>query len=496
VSEIETKYSFEGELTLPESMAADVGVDALVALDPLQLKAAYYDTDDLRLARHGVTLRYRTGDHVADRWTVKIPATVGRDEVDFEAPARSVPEGARDLVRAFARGKALRRLVRLETTRRRWSLEGPDGAARAELVDDNVVVYKGSRIADRFRELEIESRDGSLDLLARVGTCLEDLGAIVTNGTPKAMRALGAAAAEPPDVVVPQAIAPSAPASEAVRAAVASAAARLQVNDPRARLGDPEGIHQMRVAARHLRSDLRTFAPLVEETWGKSLSKELKWIAGVLGDVRDLDVLFERLEKAAGDLRADLDPLFELLKARDSDARSRMLEALRSERYDSLLESLIAASTSSPVTDLAGAPSREALPTLIRVRWTELRDAARAVEPTDAEALHEVRILAKRARYAAEAAKVALPKKNARHAARFAELCSRVQDALGVQQDATVAISVVDDAVRSGGSVDFHLAAGRLIEREVQVGADAVSTFRKAWNKLDRKKNVAWMNGS
>lgn len=496
--EIETKYALEGELELPERFATDVGARTIAALEPLELKAAYYDTDDLRLARNGITLRHRTGDEGGDRWTVKVPAQVGRHEIEFQGPARTVPNEARELVRAFARGAPLKLRVTLKTKRRRWSFEGEDGRELAELVDDHVSVYKAGRVTDRWRELEVEARDGNVELIARVGTCLEALGARPTDGTPKAIRALGSSAAGPPDVAPVRSVPPSAPAAEAIRAAVASAAARLQTNDPRARLGDPEGIHQMRVAARHLRSDLRTFGSLVDAGWAKSVSHELKWIAGVLGEVRDLDVLSERLEESAADLGPAIAPLFGYLEERDAEARTRALDALGSVRYEKLLETLIEASKSAPVTETASEPSRRALPPLVAARWQNLRAAARAVEPHgDPAALHDVRILAKKARYAAEAAAIALPKKNARDATRFAELCSRVQDALGTQQDAVVAVSTIEEAVRANpGDVELHLASGRLIERQVRAGADATSQFERVWDKLDRKKNVAWMKRS
>jgi CHAD domain-containing protein len=498
VREVEHKYSFEGDLVLPDTLATDVGARSLVALEPLELKAAYYDTDDFRLARSGVTLRHRSGDEGGDRWTLKLPLDEGRDEIEMDGPATRVPGSAVDLVRAFARAKPLKRVVTLKTKRARWAFLGDDGERLAELVDDHVVVYRSGRVDGRFRELEIESADGSTALIDKVGACLEEHGARPGDAVPKGVRALGPDASAPPDVSVPASVSPSAPASEAIRAAITSATARIQANDPRARLGDPEGIHQMRVGARHLRSDLRTFQTLVQPDWAGDTASELKWLAGVLGDVRDLDVMTERLGDSAGELRDALGPLFDRLKEADKRARDAMLDALRSKRYEQLLESLVEAGALPPVTEAAGAPSSEALPPLVATRWVKLRDAGRAVgESSSDDDLHRVRILAKRARYAAEAASVALGKKKARAATRFADLCSKVQDTLGVQHDTTVAIAAIEEAIRGTiDSVDFVLAAGRLIEREASVATTARSSFERAWDKLDRKKNVAWMKGS
>ena len=76
---------------------------------------------------------------------------------------------------------------------------------------------------------------------------------------------------------------------------------RLLAHDPVVRLDAGEvGVHQARVSIRRLRSDLKTFAPLVDAAWADALRTDLKVVADALGRVRDADVLGVRLEKAAG----------------------------------------------------------------------------------------------------------------------------------------------------------------------------------------------------
>ena len=70
-------------------------------------------------------------------------------------------------------------------------------------------------------------------------------------------------------------------AGNVVRRAIALSAIRLIRHDPVVRLDtDPEGVHQARVATRRLRSDLRTFRPLVDAAWSSALRDELGWLAG------------------------------------------------------------------------------------------------------------------------------------------------------------------------------------------------------------------------
>src|SRR5207248_11382379 len=96
---------------------------------------------------------------------------------------------------------------------------------------------------------------------------------------------------------------PKSPAGDAVRAALAAGTTRLLRHDPGVRLGDdPEDVHQARVGARRLRSDLRTFAPLVEPDWREHLQDELRWLGDQLGAVRDADVLLDRLRRQASTL--------------------------------------------------------------------------------------------------------------------------------------------------------------------------------------------------
>ncbi|HEV3165023.1 MAG TPA: CHAD domain-containing protein, partial [Isosphaeraceae bacterium] len=73
------------------------------------------------------------------------------------------------------------------------------------------------------------------------------------------------------------------PAADAVRASLTAGLFRLMENDPLARRGDAEGVHQMRTAARRLRAELRAFGPLLETAWNEALDRELRWLGKMLG---------------------------------------------------------------------------------------------------------------------------------------------------------------------------------------------------------------------
>ena len=92
---------------------------------------------------------------------------------------------------------------------------------------------------------------------------------------------------------------PDDPVGHVILAALRGAVSRLAARDPDARRGDAEGIHGLRTATRRLRSELGALEDLIDRHWREPIEGELKWLAGLLGGVRDLDVLTARLHKAA-----------------------------------------------------------------------------------------------------------------------------------------------------------------------------------------------------
>jgi len=267
------------------------------------------------------------------------------------------------------------------------------------------------------------------------------------------------------------------------------------VNDPRTRLGDVEGLHQMRVATRRLRSDLKTFEALVDPEWSQPLREELKWLGGALGEVRDLDVLLERLHEGAGELEARLAPLFETLEQRRSAARAALMTALRSARFVDLLDRLVEAAREPVLSAEAARPGGEVLQPLVRRNWRKLARDARALQPDSPfEDYHRVRVRAKRARYAAEAVAPVLNGEAGRSAKRFAKRAADVQDVLGVLQDTVVARESIEPVAESRPSDGpFNLAAGRMLEREGHASERARAQFPAVWKQLDKQKVRRWL---
>ena len=149
--------------------------------------STYHDTPDLRLAQHGVTLRHRVEDG-AGLWQLKLPAGAARLELELPGTPARPPAEMVAMLPAYLRGRDLVPVARLRTRREGVRAQG------AEIVDDNVSVLEGQRVARRFREVEVELLEGDERTLRRLEKELRRAGAESAGELrPKLYRALGLA---------------------------------------------------------------------------------------------------------------------------------------------------------------------------------------------------------------------------------------------------------------------------------------------------------------
>lgn len=468
-----------------------------VEQEPRFLEAVYFDTADLRLARWGASLRHRAGEG----WTVKLAAggegdvLIRQEQVYPGDDPTYPPPPASELVRAFSRTSPLMPIAHVGTLRSPTELWTDEGVLVAEVVDDDVTVRHDGVVSGRFREVEVEMYEGCPDQVAEaIETRLRSAGAGVAAALAKHLRALGYAASPSGEIEVPV-LPPSPTAGDVIGRAIATSVERLIRHDAVVRLDtDPEGVHQARVASRRLRSDLRTFAPLLDPTWVETAREDLRWLGEVLGGARDTDVLLERLRGRVEGL-PDLEQpggavVLDALTVADKEAHAAVLDALRSERYADLLEGLVVAANGPPLAASASVHAREALPPLVRGPFRSLEKAVRRAgkDPSD-EALHRIRICAKRARYAAEAVAPAV----GAPASRFAEVAAELQGVLGEHQDAVVAAGWLRSWAASGTSIDAAFAAGTIAGLERAEAEAMRKGWRRVWRRLDDPKSRRWM---
>ncbi len=194
VNETETKYDAPARAALP---ALDGLPQVAGTSTPAeeQLEAEYYDTEDLRLIRAGITLRRRRGGDDAG-WHLKLPLD-GDTRREIRLPlgraGRQVPGELADLVRVHTRGEPLRPVARMTTTRQRMTLLGRAGESLAEVAADDVSAQTlGSSTAiSRWHEVEVELTGGDRKLLKAADQLLRRDGLRPAARSAKLERALG-----------------------------------------------------------------------------------------------------------------------------------------------------------------------------------------------------------------------------------------------------------------------------------------------------------------
>jgi CHAD domain-containing protein len=489
--EREVKLAVPPAFALPdlEDLAAAVETSPV---DERRLETVYYDTPDLRLARWGANLRIRQGEG----WTLKLPSTsqgptLTRRELEFPGDASQPPDAAVALVIGYVRRATLVPVASLSTLRRRVQLKNREGTLLAEVVDDDVSVIQGLRVQSRFREVEVELKDQSAErLLDPILARLRGAGAADDDQSSKLVRALGARATAVPEVD-PLALSSASTAGELVRHVIAVSVASLMRHDPGVRLGDDlEDVHRARVATRRLRSQLRTFRTLLDTEWANALREDLRWLGGGLGTVRDRQVMAQRVRSRtvalAEDDAATVADLAAELQAESEEARARLVLDMRTDRYIDLIERLVEASRAPALTPEGQLRAAIVVPALARRDWKQLRKGVSGLsdQPDDPE-LHRIRILAKRVRYAAEAAEPIAGK----IATRNAEAAAALQDVLGDHQDSVTA----QQWLREAGKGPRAFVAGELTALEREAAAHDRAAWHNVWKKLDRKRLRRWM---
>ncbi|WP_395360593.1 CHAD domain-containing protein [Streptomyces sp. YH02] len=495
--EIERKYEATPRTGLPDLTRA-AGVASVTDEGVTELDAVYYDTPDLRLAADALTLRRRTGGADAG-WHLKFPVAAGiRDEI--RAPlSDTLPRSLAELLRSRVRDGEVVPVVRLRSSRDVRHLHDGDGTVLAELSVDTVHaegLTGGGEAA--WTEIEVELTDDTDPaLLDAVEKRLRKAGIRPSDAPSKLARALAETGAEPAAPPVD----PGTPgtAGAAVLAYVREQVEAIVAYDPAVRRDLPDAVHQLRVACRRLRSAFKTYKKVLDREVTDPIGEELKWLAGELGVARDQEVLDERLRARLGELPRTLvlGPVKARLRRRDAahgrNARRQALAALDSARYLALLGRLDALLADPPLRADAAGDAPAVLARAVRKDHHRLAgrvEGALALDPGDERdlALHEARKAAKRARYAADAARPTLGKP----AKRLAKRVKRVQSLLGEHQDAVVARGALRElAIMAHGTGESAFTWGLLYGREEAAAAAAERALPEVWARASAPELTA-----
>jgi triphosphatase len=271
--------------------------------------------------------------------------------------------------------------------------------------------------------------------------------------------------------------------------------AEMLEHEPGVRLDeDPEDLHDMRMATRRLRAALKLYSDFLPKR-SERYERDLRWVAGTLGEVRDLDVHLDRLSEEASRDGGVLEEVVALLRERRVEARRGMLEALDSNRYERLVASF-SGTLRRGRSPTPTAPILETAPDLIRERYKKVRKVANKLsEDSPPEHLHDLRKKGKRLRYALEP----LQEIYGKPAKKMVKLLKKTQDDLGDHQDLIVAAGLMEElgvpgdlapqVVFSIGSMaeDYGREASEI--RGSFLGSKSLRSLKdgKAWNNLRKE---------
>uniref|UniRef100_UPI00145C7D27 CYTH and CHAD domain-containing protein n=1 Tax=Candidatus Roseilinea sp. NK_OTU-006 TaxID=2704250 RepID=UPI00145C7D27 len=435
---------------------------------------SYYDTPDWRLFRAGYVLRVRQAEGEPAEATLKSFGTRQdglrrRREINEQLHFNGVvndpvgkviraPGPVGQLVKVLLGGRTahtLHRLFDARTRRQRISVY-QDSARLAEIALDDVSIAADRRRKPvRLRRVEVEvSPNGpagcrtdaveafvaEMRLTHRLRPATDskfELGLQAQQLQPGFALDLG----QPQDT---DHLADDPTVGELACAVLREHLAQFLSQEPGVRLGeDAEAVHRARVATRRLRAALSLFRDYLPPE-AQRLRDELRWIARLLGGVRDMDVQLERLvtwreEDATIEPHA-LDSLEALLTRQREQARAKLLRGLNSARYERLVTELtgfLRDDASLYAGEQYMKPARQEMPGLIRRRYDKLRKLGDAIQQDSSPSeYHALRIQCKRLRYALEFATPLYRK--AAHA--YLSRLRALQDLLGLLQDAYVAI--------------------------------------------------------
>ena len=251
----------------------------------------------------------------------------------------------------------------------------------------------------------------------------------------------------------------------------------------------PDEIHQLRVAARRLRVALRLFGRMLPSKDTTRFNTELRWFAGSLGDIRDLDVYTDNfkayVQGVPPEQRGGLSGYEMYLRRERTEARQRAAAAVASPRAAALLadiERFVAGGPSAGALRRWGSLTvGDAMRQSVRRSVGRVRSIGNALTTRARPAeLHDLRIKSKRLRYELEFfAEVYPPLK------QTAKECKAVQDLLGTLQDVyagTARMRRYSVLLRKqGGDGALPPALVALRKNQLGVARDVRRSFRATW---------------
>jgi triphosphatase len=496
--EIELKLAAAAS-DLPKLHAALVAMGSGPA--EVHLVSTYYDTADFALQRKGLTLRVRKHGrrHVQTVKAAEVAAggEAGRgeweDPISGAQPDLAAPASSARLPRGIAAGD-LHPVFTTSVTRTTVML-APTSETRIEAaIDRGEIRGAGRATGAAISEIELELKGGDAAVLFDTALRLLEVAPLRITAESKSARGyrLAHSRGRPPEALHarPIALKRAMTVDAALQRIGRASFSHLLHNEPAALARQEEGIHQLRVAIRRLRSALSAFKPMLPVEHHRWADDELKKIGRAFGDARNWDVFAASLlapVSAALPLDRDLEHLKSAKEARRQASYDAAVEEIQSTRFT---ESLLRLQRwfegrgwrDQPVSESSAqllAPIGELAPRLLDHRLRKVAKRSRHFATLGAPQRHRLRIAMKQLRYTIEL----LGSLFDEHAVKaYIERLKPLQDALGDANDVKVAHGLVVElrgahgndrrSIDRAGGVVLGWHERKVAEREASVRKD------------------------
>ena len=430
---------------------------------PARLINTYYDTGDRRLRQRGLVLRVRerNGRFVQTVKSDRQPEVGAlargewEDAISGPEPSPAAPESGRFITSDLA--GELVPLFQTEVRREAIDLSPRPGTRIEAAIDRGQICAPGRDAREPISEVELELKSGASAALYDVALDLLRVAPLRLEPRSKAERGyrlasegsrrLAAAHFEPPEINRELS------GDTALQRIGLACLERVLRNETAVRRRSAEGVHQMRVAVRRLRAVLSAFSPMLPREQRRWASGELRWLAGVLGPARNLDVFAsELLARAPARLfRPDARKALAAAVGRQRRAAYRVVvDAIRSPRYTAMMLRLLrwfdgcgwqADESIEEMRATIGVLAERVLDCRMQVVRRRGEDFAEQFP----EQRHRLRIALKKQRYAIEALAHMYDPEQVRP---FVRRLKQLQDDLGEISDVRVAHEIVADIAR------------------------------------------------
>ncbi|EJN07925.1 hypothetical protein PMI42_07455 [Bradyrhizobium sp. YR681] len=506
--EIELKLLVDADRTAHFNAAPVIAANARNKGARKHLKSVYYDTPERTLRRHGLSLRVRQS---GTRFVQTVKTDAADDPLRRGEWEASVPSLAPDLalampfipekLRSHLDARPLEAVFTADIHRHARMVDLPSGTV--EIAFDQGVLTAGDRSLP-VSEIELELKSGSASTIYEIALRLAEHGAVKPSIRSKSVRGFDLAADTPPSVRRPRKLRLDASVTldEAFATILRSCFLHLLQSLPAAEDGrNPEGVHQLRVALRRLRSALDLMRSVGALSNLDALRSEARWLAQDLSAARDWDVFqletLPMIAKACPSV-AGFDVLGQAAARRQSDAYRKAHHALDDRRCAVFLIGLgnwietrgwrndVAAEDLGQLAE----PAVKFAQRVLSEQYAKVLKRGRRFKSLTTDELHRVRLATKRLRYLGE---FLLPLFADRKSARkFSRRLAALQEELGAFNDMAVTSSLLDGL---GTEPDCAVAAAAIAGWQARAAVGVQPALQSTWRDFSAAR-VPWSRQS